>query len=65
MFLTTALYAALAALIILALAANPVRPRLRPLASLADAFRGQLPRAVRPPAPSRTSLAINRQSRSV
>ena len=41
MFLTTALYAALAALIILALAANVVRLRLRHGVSLGDGGRGE------------------------
>ena len=47
MFLTTALYAALAALIILALAANVVRLRLRHGVSLGDGGRGELNRAIR------------------
>ena len=42
MFLTTALYAALAALIILALAANVVRLRLRHGVSLGDGGRGDV-----------------------
>ncbi|HCO65571.1 MAG TPA: hypothetical protein DIT60_12395, partial [Alcanivorax sp.] len=45
--MTTALYAALAALIILALAANVVRLRLRHGVSLGDGGRGELNRAIR------------------